>query len=648
MRWLHKVIIWEKALVQLGFKKIWQYVKYQVGLRTGYYRLRTPSAGKGPKFPAQALTPQWFIQLPKPADIAGLSNGYGQRAQSVGDEICRGFVRLFGGENQPLILQPAFPIAHWSLHETGRVATPVEDIKLLWEPARFGWAIELGRAFFFSGDERYAQYFKTRYDEFRDANPLNIGPNWQSAQEVALRLMALVLSAHLMRESKVFNEEFLRGLYGDIAGHARRILATFAYSKAQDNNHLLSEAVGLCTAAVFLNNHAEAAKWKKVGKRLFFDALSRQIEPDGEYCQHSVNYHRLMLTLALWMRLLRQSEGQDLATLEYDQLRRATGWLIGHWDSRSGRASNLGHNDGSNILPLSMAGYPDYRPIIQAASAAFLHDKALPDGEWNDLMIWLGLSSKSAPKPGPIFRQFWPESRIGAAAEWGSLRVKSFINRPAHADLLHVEIWHHGWNLLLDAGTYLYNAQAPWQNALACTPVHNTVSVDGADQMTRAGRFLWLDWPKTKILATSAESIHAEHDGYKKMGVMHRRELTRISEGFWRITDLLTPCGEAPVEHEFLLHWLIPDWKYSLDDGSVAIQAPFGMISLSSVCQETGGLLQLGVVRAGVTLTGNTHDPRFGWFSPTYNQKNPAISLLFGATTMAQLSITTEIKIKEK
>ena len=74
------------------------------------------------------------------------------------------------------------------------------------------------------------------------------------------------------------------------------------------------------------------------------------------------------------------------------------------------------------------------------------------------------------------------------------LRCTDFTSRPSHADQLHMDLWIHGHNLAIDAGTYLYSGQAPWRNGLAHTNVHNTVIVDNKDQMQMVSRFTWTNW----------------------------------------------------------------------------------------------------------------------------------------------------------
>src|SRR4029077_5948128 len=113
---------------------------------------------------------------------------------------------------------------------------------------------------------------------------------------------------------------------------------------------------------------------------------------------------------------------------------------------------------------------------------------------------------------------------------------------------------------------------------LAGTAVHNTVMVDRHDQMRRAGRFLWVDWaqasgrsfstpfsasPSTN-LADSPNCFEGEHDGYRRLGVTHRRTVQCVSEAAWVIVDDLLGAGE----HELRLHWLLPALPFEMIDDS--------------------------------------------------------------------------------
>ncbi len=101
-------------------------------------------------------------------------------------------------------------------------------------------------------------------------------------------------------------------------------------------------------------------------------------------------------------------------------------------------------------------------------------------------------SDKKIPLPSPYLSDSY--HRMGSESDWAVIRATAYKNRPFQADQLHVDLWQNGQNILMDAGTFSYNASSPWDNSLAGAFVHNTATIDGEDQMTRAGRFLWLDW----------------------------------------------------------------------------------------------------------------------------------------------------------
>ena len=147
-------------------------------------------------------------------------------------------------------------------------------------------------------------------------------------------------------------------------------------------------------------------------------------------------------------------------------------------------------------------------------------------------------------------------------------------------DQLHIDLWFKGYNVLLDAGTYLYNAKAPWTNALASTIVHNTVCVNGRDQMLKAGRFLWLDWAQARILESSDNHVLAEHDGYRKLGITHQRELQKKSDNEWLINDQIISNANNKQDYDIFIHWLLPDWEYTLNGNLLKLKAPFGQMQI--------------------------------------------------------------------
>ena len=632
-----------KALFQLGPTQVALNALYRLGLASGHYRrsilppVPIPGLRLRPLF--SLPTRETLREVLDPVSLAGL--------RAAADEILAGRCRLFGAENHPLQFTPHSPLAHWTAYETGRVdpQPPAGDIKFIWEPARFGWAFTLGRAYILEADERCSAAFWHLFESFQEANPPYLGPNWMSAQEVGLRLLAFIWASQVFAPSAHSSPARLEALAAAVAAHAARIPATLPYARSQNNNHLLTEAAALYSAAQALPDHPQAAGWQAAGRRWLDWCLTHQIDARGEYVQHSANYQRLMLHTALWLRAI---DNGIFSPAAREKLNLASHWLLGLLDPTSGGLPNLGANDGALILPLSSCAFDDYRPLAQAAARAFLGSR-LPSGPWDELALWLGLP-RLAQQP-LIPRQ--PGNRLQTENSWGCLRALNYTSRPSHADQLHVEIWWRGLNLACDAGTYLYNAAPPWDNRLTSTLVHNTVSVDGLEQMTRAGRFLYLDWAPADLQPIENGSDFllrqsAQTSAYAHLGVNHTRSLTVFKDERWLVQDdLLHTDSQSRL---YRLHWLLPDWEWKLEQTSqgarLELNSPHGPLSLRIGSSQP--LKRIVLLRAGQLLQGNgLLSPVFGWVSPTYGVKLPALSLALEVETATDLRFTSEFILPE-
>ncbi len=639
-------IAW-KALRELGPGALAHYGRYRLGLASGSLRRRTQSPPAWPAGLGAADLQPLPLNLPSHEAVVRTLGSQGKaELLAAADEVAAGDVRLFGGQARPLRLETGEPLAHWTAYEKGSRPAGVEDLKLVWEPGRFGWAFTLGRAYHVSAEPRYARAFWAHAERFWDSNPAYLGPHWASAQEVALRLMALAFAGEVFAGAAESTPPRLEQLGRSIAEHAARIPPTLAYARSQNNNHLLSEAAGLITAGLALPGHPLAAGWSRTGWHWWNAGVQGQVTPAGVYIQHSTNYQRLALQLALWVAMLAAGSGMRLPDKTAVLLEAATRWMLALLDPHSGRVPNLGPNDGALILPLASCSFSDHRPTLQAASLAFLGRRSLPPGPWDETALWLGLSGE---EPAP--KQPMPEVQAAGplvlhhphSDSWAYLRAARFHGRPGHADQLHVDLWWRGQNVALDPGTYRYSAPPPWDNALGATAVHNTVTVEGKDQMTPAGRFLWLDWAQAVRLISAADerTLAAEHNGYRRLGVVHRRRVQALDGGGWQVTDLLRSTGEPPqwpAGMAVRLHWLLPDWDWELSGSALRIRSPYGWVALSVQAHLVGGSPASGeaaalppdvqLVRAGELLAGEgAPSPTWGWFSPTYDQKQPALSL---------------------
>ncbi len=145
----------------------------------------------------------------------------------------------------------------------------------------------------------------------------------------------------------------------------------------------------------------------------------------------------------------------------------------------------------------------------------------------------------------------------------------------------------------------------------------------------------------------SPTSLAAEHSGYSRLGILHRRKLIQIDPAHWQVKDDLLPTGSGQAAHTFILHWLLPDWPWELKGTTLSLQAPVGKITLAVALSEDAAQVRAGgvqLIRGGEVLSGAPTGcpPVLGWYSPTYGIKLPALSLRYFYEGQAPLSLTSD------
>jgi uncharacterized heparinase superfamily protein len=125
-----------------------------------------------------------------------------------------------------------------------------------------------------------------------------------------------------------------------------------------------------------------------------------------------------------------------------------------------------------------------------------------------------------------------------------------------HAGIFSFEVSTPAGRLIVDRGTSSY-AQGPERDSLRGTAAHNTLRVDETDQFEvwksfRVGRRAAVhDVTRGDIATGDAGAysyVSAWHDGYRHLGIRHRRTIFNIRAGGWLIVDDLMGEGRRSVE----------------------------------------------------------------------------------------------------
>lgn len=475
MSLLRRKIALLRTLHRIGWRRVLLVAQHRRRMRSGYY-VRACPAGDWPEVDTGR---------------SPFSPGSGGSGKRDADRIVDGELCYFSWkwlpkpptwrENPSSGFQT--DLSHWSTFRD--FDERQGDVKWIWEPSRFDWAVTLARAYAVAGEEKYRDRFSELLDDWRSNNPPNQGINWFCAQECSLRMLALIFAAGVFSTYPRMGHATDRGeggedLWSTVAALAERVEPSLGYAIGQHNNHGISEAMGLFLAGMCLPKHPSAPRWREVGKRLLCRSILEQFAPDGSYVQHSFIYQRLAMRCCLACfhtarvfgdsfpkeveeRVLQSArflyemmvvrspsppdgerglggEGLGARTGTTQQSAHEPPLTPAHEPSPTlspaggeggpepggaGRLPNYGANDGANALCLSDCDYLDFRPIIQLAFAVLSGQRAFGEGPWDEELGWYGIDVSALSSYDP------PASSDFGATEGGYYVLRSDPGRDA-------------------------------------------------------------------------------------------------------------------------------------------------------------------------------------------------------------------------
>jgi asparagine synthase (glutamine-hydrolysing) len=570
-----------------------------------------------------------------------------QRMAFLASEATRGRILCFGKwmadfgnpidwHRDPITENRWHADAHWVKALQGSDGR--SDVKFAWEAGRFPQAYVLARAAALDPASApvLAAAFSSQVLSFIGSNPPGTGLHWFSGQEVALRLLSWLFGLHVFGELGLVADSLRNAIGSHLAVSAAHIARHIEYARdSVYNNHLLSEALGLFVAGVLIRG-AQAEEWKTVGFDLLVEQADRQVYPDGAYIQQSHTYHRVAMELYLFATAFVRANGEEPPRAWLGCMERSLDLLSAHMNDSDGRLPNYGANDGSDPILLSSTDFSDFRPVLQALSIATRNERLFPCGPWDETALWLfgprilDLPLRTSRKVSVSFTYTGYHVLRGEdPASFCTFRCGSVLDRFSQIDMLHLDVWWRGQNVLVDGGSFLYNGSKSWHNHFLRTGSHNTVQVDSREQMPHVRQFKTL-YPTSARLLKFEETddwaeLSGEHYGYRRSEhCVHRRSVLFLKrEELCIVVDTIS--GEGT--HNARLHWLGGEFPYSFDSDRclLTLETPQGPFSVT-VLDKTGAPHSSADVVAG------SNDPPRGWLSRYYGDKVPVPSLAASET----------------
>ena len=497
---------------------------------------------------------------------------------------------------------------HWS--EIQDLSIEAGDIKYVWEKARFSYLYDIIRYDYHFEDDQ-SQFVFSEIEDFIDKNPINKGPNYKCSQEMSLRLLNWTFALYFYKDSIHLNNVFFKKIINAIYWHLHHIYINIHFSRiAVRNNHAITETLTLYLSAKLFPFIPEVKKWSRKAKKWFEKEVEYQIYKDGTFLQFSMNYHRVVVQLLTWGIRLAQLNKDSFKTVVYDRAKKSLEFLDACSDEVSGNLPNYGSNDGALFFKLNNDDYRNYRSQLDDLRLVLNKEYRFE----SESAFWYGLNNfkhqeNHITKPIHCFND-------GGYYIFNDKDVKTFIrcgqykDRPFQSDNLHIDIWINGLNILRDSGSYKYNTDKALVNYFNGCEAHNTLSIEGKDQMLKGNRFIWYNWVKEAKASLHRKNNEFIFNGriraFKALGnkVYHNRKVVKEKNiNIWNVTDEVINITNV----ESYQYWHINPELYNL----ITIKSKDKNGVIEPTIEEKWYSGYYGVKEKSIRLTFATNTNRF-------------------------------------
>lgn len=433
------------------------------------------------------------------------------------------------------------------------------DIKITWEASRFSHFIIFARAYLITDDEKYYRAFSEQLGNWLVMNPYGYGANFKCSQECSLRMINALLAFTVFQKMGVITEFDINNVKELVYRCYRKILNNFFYAyKCIKNNHTISELMGMIAGAWCCKDQKRLAK----AYRYLDKVIDEQFTDDGGYKQFSFNYQRLALQDMECILSMSGATGKSISSSNRKKISNAA-VLMYQCQDENGEMPNYGSNDGALVFPVTSCNYRDFKPVINSIYALTEGKQLYDRGKHQEELIWF-----SGGRPFEQYEMHL-QKRISSCFEmaglftlrrsnsWMMTISNNYHSRPGHMDQNHIDLWINGKNVLCDAGTYSYASDIGKE--LVKNENHNTILVDGIDQMNSYGPFMVYNWTKRKI--GKVDDTKIESIVFSKNGYSHRRRM-EIDDRGYIVKDM--------VDKDYIVLFHTP-YNVDIKDGMVSI-----------------------------------------------------------------------------
>ncbi|SFW27972.1 Heparinase II/III-like protein [Sinomicrobium oceani] len=517
--------------------------------------------------------------------------------------------------------------------ETDWDAEPFGDEEWTFMLNRHRYWIDLGKAYFLTGKEKYARTFVQQVTHWIDNNPLEDAKKQTSWRriEAGIRAENWIKTFELLKNSRAITPDFIEKFLGALYVHADFLNS--AYNRhSQISNWGILEFHGLFNLSVFLSDFRQAAAWQKNAISRLETCIRNQILEDGTQWEQSPMYHNEVFHCYLNTLLLAQRRQIRLPAIIHKKTRDMAYANI-MWQKPDYHEPLLGDSDDN-----------DLRGLLTTAALLFgdgtIKSRAFETPDYENFFIfsekdkqtYTGLRTED-----PGFLSAWQQNTgdLYSRSSWehdayySSFHMKRLGGGHSHDDLLHFTLYAHHRDYLIDGGRYTY-VNTKWRKYFKENSAHNTLGVDHLPNSIYSGS--WSNAYEARsegaytVISEQYDYAEAINTAYMRLEdpVLIKRQMLYLKPGIWILADSFRGKGE----HTYSRYFNFPDQKVAIQNNGL------------STLHTSDNLRIQPLEDIEIQLSD-------AWWSPEYNLKKPVRRAEFSAGGKGFQSFTTLLYFPE-
>lgn len=486
-------------------------------------------------------------------------------------------------------------------------ANPVNDRE--WPTAlnRHGDLVTLARAWWHTGDDRYAAgaaEFLRQWIAAAGVTGVMRRDVYWSTLNTGIRMTVWPEAWTRLLKAEVFDPDVRLQMLKMFYHQAEYLTANHG-----GGNWLVTESQGLLGVALLFPEFTRAAAWEEAALGRLVREIQAQTYPEGAQYELTPHYHLVCINSFVRPVHLMRRNDRDMPPEYLERLEKMYEYLmlVSKPDRHIPMLNNSDHNNIQGLMRdgAALFGREDMRYIATDGAEGDEPDQT------SLAMTWAGQY---------VMRTDWsPEALylIFDAGPYGAAHQ--------HEDKLNVDIHAYGSDLILDPGRYTYG-DPKWSGFFVGTVGHNLILVDGQGQnRRRSPRETWIATGPMPVTWASSETFDYARGHYDEgfgrdsaTRVTHTRAIWFVKPAFWVVADFLRPEGNT--EHEYQALWHFGRGETRVEEGHAVVFSG-----------ETAGIRVAPALPqdAQVEIIEGREDPPQGWISYWYGEKHPAPTAVY-------------------